>query len=263
MCRKAFRLGLNLLAIIIFPQIVLTQQPSYQDDDLTPEAFTAILKDQWEYLKNATEQLDKETGIRGEFETTPEFKTRAAKARQSAVEKLTNYIKENKFDKRTFGVWLKLNLISYDADAGVYSVSCPVLIEAPYDIPTVVCAVPLNPYVELSDSIRGGYRRASIHFTFDPSFKWKVSRADAMAAKADESNMYFKVQFSLDMTLENLPTKATLKIIPRSIAIVNKAKKQIYWSENIKTSTTVGTTQTKTKTEPEPIREEVEEKVEE
>jgi hypothetical protein len=55
-----------------------------------------------------------------------------------------------------------------------------------------------------------------------------------MTAKADEANVYFKVHFSINMTLENLPTKATLKIIPRSISIVNKANKFVYWKENIK-----------------------------
>lgn len=212
------------------------QQPAYQDDDLMPDQFSSILKDEWEYLRNATDQLDKETGARGEFETTPEFHARAARARQTALEKLNAHIKENKLDKRIFGVWFKLNLQSYDADGGIYSVKCPTIVEAPYDIPTVVCATPSNQYIEMADSIRGGYRRASIHFKFDPDFKWKVARTEAMQAKSDSLNIYFKVHFVINMALENLPTKATLRIIPRSISIVNKATKLVYWKEGIKTS---------------------------
>ena len=215
------------------------QQPAYQDDDLMPDLFSAILKDEWEYLRNATEQLDKETGARGEFETTPEFHARAARARQTALEKLATHIKDNKLDKRVFGVWFKLALESYDADGGIYSVKCPTIIEAPYDIPTVICSTPSNQYIEMSDSIRGGYRKASIHFKFDPDFKWKVARNEAMTAKADSANVYFKVHFILNMTLENLPTKATLRIVPRSISIVNKATKLVYWKEGVKTSVMV------------------------
>lgn len=233
---RLYMISFLCLFVITMCQYGRAQQTAYQDDELTSEAFTLILKEQWEYLRNATEQLDKETGIRGEFETTPEFQARAVRARQSAIEKLRSYIKENKFDKRIFSVWLKLTLITYNADAGIYSVACPPAIEAPYDIPTVVCSVPSNQYLEIADSIRGGYRKAAVKFLFDPDFKWRVARSDAMAAKADEANLYFKVQFSIDMTLENLPTKATLKIIPKTIAIVNKAKKQVFWSENIKSS---------------------------
>jgi hypothetical protein len=214
-------------------QLAVAQQPQYQDDDLLPDLFTLILKKEWEYLRDATEQLDKETGIRGEFETTPEFQARATRSRQGAIEKLNAHIKDNKLDKRIFGVWLKANLLSYDADKGVYSINCPLIIEAPYDIPTVVCAVPNNQYVEMVDSIRGGYRKASIHFKFDPDFKWKVTRNDAMTAKSAEANVYFKIHFVVNMTLENLPTKATLKIIPKTISIVNKSNKFVYWKENI------------------------------
>ncbi len=234
MKNNASKLVLLFIFITSTCQLANAQQPAYQDDDLLPDLFTLILKEEWEYLRNATEQLDKETGTRGEFETTPEFHSRAVRARQTALEKLNAHIKENKLDKRVFGVWFKLNLESYDADAGIYSVKCPTIVEAPYDIPTVVCSTPPNQYVEMSDSIRGGYRKASIHFKFDPDFKWKVSRNDAMGAKADEANVYFKVLFNINMTLANLPTKATLRIIPRNISIVNKNTKYVYWKENIR-----------------------------
>jgi hypothetical protein len=214
-------------------QLAEAQQPAYQDDDLTPELFSVILKEEWEYLRNATEQLDKETGTRGEFETTPEFQARAAKARRTAIEKLNAHIKENKLDKRVFGVWFALKLESYNADAGIYSVTCPTIVEAPYDIPTVICSVPHNQYIEMSDSIRGGYRKASIHFKFEPDFKWRIPRNEAMTAKANEANVFFKVHFVISMNLENLPTKAFLKIIPRTISIINRANKYTFWKENI------------------------------
>ncbi len=198
------------------------QQPAYQDDDLSPESFTIILKDEWTYLRDAIDQLEKETGKRGEFETTPEFQARVAQARQTSLNKLNGHIKDTKLDRRVFGVWFKATLVSYDADAGIYSVKCTTTVEAPYEIPTVDCLVPPNQYIEMADSIQGGYRTSSIHFKFNPDFKWKVARNEAMAAKGNESNIFFKVHFVVNMTLENLPTKALLKLF-RKDSLVNKA----------------------------------------
>ena len=214
-------------------QFAEAQQPAYQDDDLTPELFTLILKDEWKYLQEATDQLDKETGNRGEFETTPEFQARAAQARQTAIDKFNGHIKEVKLDRRVLSVWFKAILASYDADVETYSVKCQTTIEAPYDIPTVECYVPPNQYLEMADSIQGGYRRSTIRFKFDPDFKWTVARNEAMVAKGNESNIFFRVNFVVNMTLENLPTKALLKIIPKSILLMNKANKHIFWKEEI------------------------------
>ena len=214
-------------------QLAEAQQPVFQDDDLSPESFSLILKDEWAYLRDATDQLDKETGNRSEFETTPEFQARAIQARQTSRDKLNGHIKDTKLDRRVFGVWFKATFASYDADAGIYSVNCPITIEAPYDIPTVECVVPPNRYIEMADSIQGGYRRSIIRFKFDPDFKWMVARNEAMSAKGNESNIFFKVHFVINMTLENLPTKALLKIIPKSISLVNKANKHVYWKEEI------------------------------
>jgi len=38
-------------------QLAQAQQPAFQDDELTPELFSLILKDEWTYLREATDQL--------------------------------------------------------------------------------------------------------------------------------------------------------------------------------------------------------------
>jgi hypothetical protein len=231
--KKNTAMMVSLFMFLTTMQSVEAQQQAYQDDDLTPEAFSLILKEEWGYLHEATDQLDKETGIRGEFETTPEFQSRAAQARQTSLDKLNGHIKDVKLDRRVLSVWFKAILESYDADVETYSVKCPTTIEAPYDIVTVECFVPPNQYLEMADSIQGGYRRSTIRFKFDPDFKWTVARSEAMAAKGNESTIFFRVNFIVNMTLENLPTKALLKIIPKSISLVNKVNKYIYWKEAI------------------------------
>ena len=214
-------------------QLAEAQQPAFQDDELTPELFSLILKDEWTYLREATDQLIKETGNRDEFETTSEFHARASKARQTFMDKLNGHIKDAKLERRVFGVWFKATLVQYDADAGVYSVKSPTRVEAPYEIPTTGCIIPKNPYVGLSDSIQGGYRESRIYLKFDPDFKWTVARNEAIKAKSSESAMYLKVHFILNLILDNSQNRGLLKIIPKDLTVMNQTNKFIYLKENI------------------------------
>jgi hypothetical protein len=222
-----------LVLLTAAAQLAQAQQPAFQDDDLTPELFSLILKDEWTYLRETTDQLIKETGNRDEFETTPEFHARAAKARQTFMEKLNTHIKDAKLEKRVFGVWFKTTLIKYDADAGVYAVKSPTTVEAPYEIPTVNCIIPPNTYVGLSDSIQGGYRQSRVYLKFDPEFKWTVARNEAVIAKGAESSIYFKVHFVLQLTLDNSINRGLIKIVPTDMLIMNQTNKFIFLKESI------------------------------
>ena len=215
-------------------QFAAAQQPSYQDDDLSPESFSIILKDEWVYLRDATEQLEKETGLRGEFETTPEFQARSGQARKTFLAKLNAHIKEKKLDKRIFGVWFKAELISYDADGGMYTVKCNTTIPAPYDIPTVECIVPTNAYVGMTDSVKGGYRTPTIRLMFDPDFQWKAARNDAKAAKGSEANVFFKIHFMIDITQDSYSARARMRIVPKDIILMNKMNNTVFWKQDIK-----------------------------
>jgi hypothetical protein len=214
-------------------QLVKAQQPAFQDDDLTPELFSRILKDEWTYMREVTDQLIKETGNRDEFETTLEFHARAAKARKAFLDKLNGHIKDTKLERRVLGVWFKATLVQYDADAGVYSVNSPTRVEAPYEIPTTGCVIPKNSYVGLSDSIQGGYRQSRIYLKFNPDFKWTVARNDAKKAKSSESDIYFKVNFVLKLTLDNSQNRGLIKIIPKEMLIMNQTDKFVYLKQNI------------------------------
>jgi|WetSurMetagenome_2_1015567.scaffolds.fasta_scaffold150903_2 hypothetical protein len=232
--KKNFTIIASLFIFLtIAGQIAQAQQPAFQDDELTPELFSLILKDEWTYLRETTDQLIKETGNRDEFETTAEFHARAAKARQTFMDKLSGHIKDAKLEKRVFGVWFKTTLIKYDADAGVYAVKSPTTIEAPYEIPTVNCIVPDNSYVGLSDSIQGGYRQSRVYLKFEPEFKWTVARNEAVKAKQAESSLYFKVHFVLQLTLDNSINRGLIKIIPTDMLIENQANKYIFYKETI------------------------------
>jgi hypothetical protein len=210
------------------------QQAVYQDEDTPPESFTIMLKDEWAYLNDAVTQLKNETEKKGEFETTIEFQTRVARSRDFLQNKLNTHLKDTKLDRRVFGLWFKAALIAYNADSEIYSVKCPTIIEAPYSIPAVDCLIPSNPYVDLADSIRGGYRTSSIFMKFNPDFEWKVGRNEAQSAKGNESNMFFKIHFVVNLMQEGSAIHGQLKIIPKDIALINKSNNYVFWKTEIK-----------------------------
>ena len=210
--------------------------PAVQYEDIQPEAFSAVLKTEWMYLREAFDQWQNEIQKRGEFETTTEFQSRVAHSRQAFLDKLAAHLREAKLDRKVFGLWFRATFDSYDADAGVYSLKTPDLVEAPYEIPTVNCFIPENPFVGIADSIRGGYRTSQIYLRFNPDFKWVVARDEAMKAKAQASSILFRVQFVIRMTLDSEKNRAVLKMIPKDIALMNPQTKFVYWKEDIRSS---------------------------
>jgi hypothetical protein len=210
-----------------------TQQAVYQDEDTPPESFTIMLKDEWAYLRDAVAQLKTETETKGEFETTREFQTRVARMHDSLQNKLDTHLRDTRLDRRVFGLWFKADIGTYNADAESYQVKCATMIEAPYSIPSVDCVIPLNPYVDLADSIRGGYRTSSIFMKFAPAFEWKIGRNDAQAAKDNQANIYFKVHFIVRLAQEGSTIHGQLKIIPKDIALVNRFNNTAYWKEEL------------------------------
>lgn len=233
--KKKIALFVSMCSFVLAGTLLAqVQQAVYQDEDTPSESFTVLLKDEWAYLRDAVAQLKTETEIRGEFETTLEFQARVAHSRDSLQNKLIAHLKDKKLDRRTFGVWLKATLISYNADAEIYSLKCASMIEAPYSIPAVDCIVPPNPFVDITDSIRGGYRTSSIFMKFNPDFEWKVARNEAQTAKGNQANIYFKIHFVVNLTQEGPTIHGQLKIIPKDIALLNRSNNFVYWKEEIK-----------------------------
>jgi hypothetical protein len=238
---KGFTMKKNIALFILMSGFITTtvllaqtQQAVYQDEDTPPESFTILLKDEWAYLRDAVVQLKDETENRGEFETTREFQSRVARSHDSLQNKLNTHLRDTRLDRRVFGLWFKAELVSYNADAEIYSVKCAATIEAPYSIPTVDCIIPSNPYIDLADSIRGGYRTSSIFMKFNPDFEWKVGRNEAQAAKGNQTNMFFKVHFVVRLTQEGSAIHGQLKIIPKDIALMNRSNNYVYWKEELR-----------------------------
>ncbi len=204
------------------------------EDNLTPAEVTTIMKDAWVYLKTETDAYTASISKKTEFETTVEFDKRMVEVRQQYIAKIAKYIKDKKLDQRTFGVILKASLVSYDADNQIYTVACHNTIEAPYNIPSIICEVPANSYVAIADSIRKGYRTSSVYLKFDPYFRWQVARDVAQKAKTDEANMYFKIRFKIEMAQNNFQKVAKFQIVPKHIQFLNAVSRTTYWDQPIR-----------------------------
>lgn len=224
------------LSVLVFSanRLVAQQLTPNQEDNMKADEFSRILKDEWSYLKDATDEYLASIAKKSEFETTNEFGERAARLKSAFVNKVNSHIKEKKLDKRVFGILFKVSLVSYNADLQQFRIASSETVEAPYDIPTLRCIVPLNSYVVLADSVNRGFRSSALRIRFPAAYRWKISRDEAKAAKEDEPNLYFRIRFVLDLSQEDMAKQAKFKMIPTQIAMISLSSKKVYWTEDIK-----------------------------
>jgi hypothetical protein len=233
---KPTRAFFFLLAICAgaFSTAPAQEAPSNPDENISPDQFTEILKQEWTFLKEETDAFLKETAERGEFETTPEFGQRVAARRQVYLANIAKRVKDQKLDTRSFGVLLKSQFVSYNADKQQYAVACSVAVVAPYDIPSVVSFIPTNPYVVMQDTVLDGYRTNRMLMKFKPHWTWSTDRAAAMEAKADEASIFFRIRFTIDIDQPEIKTQALLRIIPKDIEFINANRQTILWHAAIR-----------------------------
>ncbi len=204
------------------------------DDNMKGEDFTRVLKDEWTFLKDATDQFLASSAKKTEFETSQEYARRVAALKAALVNKVNAHIVEKKLDKRVFSVLYKAALVNYDADRQEYVIKSTESVEAPYDIPTLHCVVPSNPYVILADSVNRGFRSSALRIRFPSTYRWKVNRDEARMAKGEEANIYFVVHYILDIRQEDMVREARMRIIPTKISMENLSARKVYWAQDIK-----------------------------
>jgi len=204
------------------------------EDNIAAPEFTAMLKEAWTYIKDESESYITSIGKKTEFETTAEFEKRSVVARQQYLAKIAKYSKDKKFEQRVIGVLLKAHLNQYDADNQVYNISCPSVIEAPYNIPAVTTEIAQNTYVGLADSIRMGYRTSSIYLKFNPYLRWQVGRDIAKTTKDDEANIFFRIRFKVDMNQGEARKGSRFAIVPKQVMLFNQRTNAVYWEQTIR-----------------------------
>jgi hypothetical protein len=228
-------LALAIILALSGSSVVLAQQnpPSPSEEPMTSEEFTNYLKTIWSFLKAETETYQSAVGTKTEFETTKEFEERSVNRRQQYLANIVKYSKDQKLKQRNIALSFKAVLVRYDADKKIYALQSATVIDAPYNIPTVRCVVPKNPYLALADSIRAGYRTSVLYLNIAPEYRWQVSRDVAQAAKQTEADVFFKATVTVDIESNDGKSEAKLYIVPKEFSLINKGTNQVYLSRKL------------------------------
>ena len=168
---------------------------------LTGEQCYDVIKTAWDGLKKLSEQYAEEIAVKNEFESSAEFAERMRTAKELFVNKVAKFAADYKLNERTFSVWLKADLVKYDADNQIYSVKSPteILVQPKKADIAVTCAP--NKYVTIHEKNQKGYRRANLRLNTDPEFSWFVNKQTAQSAKNKEQAMNFKLWFALNVSV--------------------------------------------------------------
>jgi hypothetical protein len=216
----------------LFPQNILDAQDPNQT--LTSEKCYDVIKTVLDGLKKLSEEYDSEASAKSEFESTSEFSARMQKSKDNYVNNIRKFYSENKLNTRIYSVWLKADLVKYDADNQTYGLNSPtqILVQPKKEDITVI--VPSNKYLTLTEKNTSGYRRAYIHLNTNPEFTWFVNKQTAQEAKNNQQNIFFKLSFTFDVTYEEKTHQILLQVVPVKLALMNKSENFVYWSEDIR-----------------------------
>lgn len=216
----------------LYPQSILeTHDPS---TPLNADQCYDLVKTVWDGLKKMSEDHQTIVAVKSEFETTADFNARVRKAKDQYVNKINSFTQENKLNEKVYSVWMKADLVQYDADNQVYSVTSPtqILVQPKKKEIAVVC--PPNKYLTIVEQNRKGYRFANLRLNTQPEFSWFVNKQTAQAAKEKEHLMYFKVTFRFRIDVADADNQILLNIIPTKIQLMDQQENFTYWTDDIR-----------------------------
>ncbi|HAP35314.1 MAG TPA: hypothetical protein DCQ28_05000 [Bacteroidetes bacterium] len=228
----------SLLLLFVLYSTTLFSQNSLDaydtNETLTSDQCFTVIKTVWDGLKKLSEEYDSNNSTKGEFESTQEFNQRKRNNKDEYIAKISKYYSDHKLNTRTFSVWMKADLVKYDADNQTYSIksSTQVLVQPKKKEIAVVC--PQNKYAAITEKNAAGYRRAYFHLTTEPEFTWYVNKQTALAAKSKEGAIYFKLAFAFDISFDESANQIQLQIKATKISLMDQNENFTYWSEDIR-----------------------------
>ena len=227
----------NIVLILIFCTSVYPQTILETHDPNTPlnaDQCYDLVKTIWDGLKKMSEEHQSIIAVKSEFETTAEFTDRVRKAKDQYINKVNKFSQENKLSEKVYSVWMKADLVKYDADNQVYSVTSPtkILVQPKKKEISVVC--PPNKYLLINEKNSKGYRFANLQLNTTPEFSWFVNKQTAQSAKDKENVMFFKVTFRFRIDVAESDNQVLLTIVPTKIALMDQQENFTYWSDDIR-----------------------------
>lgn len=231
---KHLRSVLSVL-LLFSPLSAQTELEAFSSNTpLSPDQCYELIKTVWDGLKRHSEEFQTGTSAKSEFESTGEYAARIRKNKDEFIAKVNAFAAANKLSERTFAVWMKADLVKYDADNQIYSVksATEILVQPKKKEIAVVCAP--NKYVTITEKNRKGYRFANLRLNTDPEFSWFVNKQTAQTAKAKEHAMFFKVTFSFTVGVNESDDQIMLTVVPTRMALMDQTENFTYWSEDIR-----------------------------
>ncbi|MDP1677138.1 MAG: hypothetical protein Q8L88_09740 [Bacteroidota bacterium] len=227
--------SLFLLFVLVSPTLFSQKNLDTYDSSktLTSNECFDVIKIVWDGLKKLSEEYGSTTSEKGEFESTQEFNERKRKNKDDYISAIAKFYNDHKLNNRVYSVWMKADLLKYDADNQTYSIQSPtqVLVQPTKKEIAVVCVS--NKYALVTEKNSGGYRRAYIHLATEPNFTWYVNKQTAMEAKNKEGAIFFKLSFAFDISYNEAANQIQLQIKPTKISLMDQNEKFTYWSDDI------------------------------
>ncbi len=212
--------------IFLFSQ---TSAPS-NEEMLTPETFLDSMKVFWDEVKKDADSYAAIKQSKGEFETSAEFQTRLQKNRNDIQRKMESFLSAGHYADRTYSILAKAALLTYNADAQLYTLTVSTPIAIPPDQQNISTACAPNQYFAITDSTKRGYKFSYLAFKNKEGFLWHIDESTARTVKSNEKNIYFRVSLRFDFSQVFANDKAQITIIPTKFELVNKADNLILWS---------------------------------
>ncbi len=228
----------SLFLLFVLYSTTLFSQTSLDSYDpnqtLTSNQCFDVVKTVWDGLKKLSEEYGSINLDKSEFESTQEFNERKRKNKDEFIAKISKFYSDHKLNTRVYSVWLKADLVKYDADNQTYSIKSPtqILVQPKKKEIAVICTP--NKYTAITEKNVGGYRRAYLHLTTEPEFTWYVNKQTASEAKGKESEIYFKLAFAFDISFDESANQIQLQIKPMKISLMDQNEKFTYWSDDIR-----------------------------
>lgn len=227
-----------MLAFFIVGTSGLSSQSILTDHDpaqtLSPQQCMELIKTAWDSLKALSDNRLSLATVKDEFESTADYNERIRKVNDEFIARIRAFYSENKFNTKVYSVWLKAELVKYDADNQTYGIRSPTQILLQPKKSEIAVIIPANKYVAITEKNSGGYRRAYLHLNTAPEFTWFVNKQTAQAAKSNENSIQFKFSFSLDISYNEASHQVLLQIVPSKIALMNQSENFTYWNEDFR-----------------------------
>lgn len=234
------KISRSLLFIVLFSSpLLFGQSPSILETHDPNQTLNAtqcfdLIKTAWDELKTLSDEYQRQTTEKNEFESTTEYNDRIRKSKDEYIARIRKFYGDYALNTKVFSVWLKAELNKYDADNQTYGIKSPTQILVQPKKKEIVISIPDNKYITITEKNTAGYRRAYIHLNTKPEFTWFVNKQTAQEAKSKEHAIYFKLSFTFDISFDEAAQQVILQVVPAKIALMNQAENFTYWSEDIR-----------------------------